>query len=368
MSTEPLITAITVSKSIQDSDLATLAISSSVAAYVRSLTTNASRSSTQQALTIAADILAPGFLPASKGPGRNGNGSERFAKTCQIPFHLLRTDRLAELRAELLRSGSSTSTINKVLAAVKGVLYQCWKSQLVDGETLARAKASLTVVKGTTIQKGRHLTKMELAKIFRAIAKTENPAAARDAALLALLCIGLRRAEVASVGLKDYQAGSGRLVVHGKGNKERAVFLTNGAKSAIDHWILLRGEVLSNALLLQVNKGGKIIDAGITAQSVYSVLLKRSAESGVLCSPHDLRRTFAGECLNSGIDIVTVQHLMGHSSPTTTARYDRRPEEARKLAMAAISVPYVHPTISKNKEEKREISELRDVIRSILTR
>ncbi|NBO46946.1 MAG: site-specific integrase, partial [Actinobacteria bacterium] len=162
-----------------------------------------------------------------------------------------------------------------------------------------------------------------------------------DAALLALLCVGLRRAEVAVLRVGDYTSDSGRLVVRGKGNKQRVIWLTNGAKAAVEAWLALRGTSTTDFLLLAVNKGGKIQPAGITPQSVYGVLLKRSEQAGVECTPHDLRRTFAGEALTAGVDVVTVQALMGHSSPTTTARYDRRPDEARKTAMAAVSVPYV---------------------------
>lgn len=56
-------------------------------------------------------------------------------------------------------------------------------------------------------------------------------------------------------------------------------------------------------------------------------------------SPRDLRRTFAGDMLNSGADLAPVQQLMGHSSPSTTAGYDRRPKAARQRAAGLVSVP-----------------------------
>ena len=333
--------AVQTGRALNDSDLSALAATSPVAAYVRSLTTDAGRASTMQALSLAADHLAPGFLPPSKGRGRAGNGAARFAKTCTLPFHQLRVDRLSEFRASLMRSGAAAATANKVLAAVKGVLQQCWQQELVDGETLARAKAALKSVKGSTLPKGRHLPKTEIARLFRAISKTPNPAAARDAAMLALLCIGLRRAEVAGLKMGDYDSNTGKLVVRGKGNKERAVFLTNGAKSAVEDWIAIRGESPSEWLLLQVNKGGKIAADGITAQSVYAALGKRAEQAGLQVSPHDFRRTFIGEALSAGVDVVTVQHLAGHSSPSTTSRYDRRGDQTKREAMAVVSVPYL---------------------------
>jgi site-specific recombinase XerD len=71
------------------------------------------------------------------------------------------------------------------------------------------------------------------------------------------------------------------------------------------------------------------------------MLNKRAQQAGIKnFSPQDLRRTFIAHLLDAGADIATVSKMAGHANIQTTARYDHRPEEARKRAAELLRVPY----------------------------
>jgi integrase len=130
-------------------------------------------------------------------------------------------------------------------------------------------------------------------------------------------------------------------VVRGKRNKERLVYVVNGAAAALGDWLELRGDQ-PGALFQPINKGGVITSRRLSTQSIYNMLARRGQAAGIRdFSPHDLRRTMISHLLDAGADISTVQKLAGHASPTTTARYDRRPEAAKCKAAGLLHVPYM---------------------------
>jgi integrase len=325
---------------LRSTQLDHLAASSPLAGYLRTLSTDAARQSTQSLLTLLASILAPQAIPEPSGKGRKGNSAERFAAACALPWHQIRTERLGEVRAELLRRGLSVNTINRSLSALRGVLEQCWRSRQLDLEDLERAKSALGNVKGETLPKGRHVGKSDLQLLMASCEKDCSPSGARDALLVALLAAGLRRAEVASARLEDIDLGSGEILVRGKGRKQREVAIAGGCRAALDEWMKYRGDG-PGALLFAVNKSGVVqTGSGMTPQAVYKALMKRSRQSGVEVSPHDLRRTLIGNAFSAGVDVSTIQKIVGHSSPTTTSRYDRRDKAIKRSVMDMLAVQY----------------------------
>ena len=100
---------------------------------------------------------------------------------------------------------------------------------------------------------------------------------------------GLRRDEIVSLDLSHYNTGSGELKVRGKGNKERLLYVDNGALDALNDWLSVRGD-REGSLFNPILKGGKIQDRGMTDQAIYNLLLNHSKQAGIArFSPHDLR-------------------------------------------------------------------------------
>lgn len=254
-----------------------------------------------------------------------------------VPWHLVRFQHAAAIRSELATRYSHT-TANRMLSALRGVLKASWKLGMMTADEYQTA-ASIERVIGETVPAGRSVPSGELAALLNTCA--QDAAGIRDAAIIAMLyACGLRRAELVNLDLAHYERteSGGRLLVHGKRNKQRYVPIVDGAARALGDWLAVRGD--GDGPLFHVignrNRGGRM-----TTQAVYAMLKARATAAGIAAlSPHDLRRTFVGDLLDAGADIVTVQKLAGHSSVETTARYDRRDERAKAAAVARLHVPY----------------------------
>jgi site-specific recombinase XerD len=291
-----------------------------VAVYVARLATGSRRTQTAALKIVAALISAT-------------------ASEMTLPWWALTFAHTSAVRAALA-DRYAPATANRMLAALRGVLKTSFKLGLMTAEAMTRA-CSVDSVRGSRVMKGRALSKGELGALFDACDAAE-PGGARNAALLGVAYgAGLRRAEIVGLDLADFDAATGKLIVRGKGRKERVAWSTNGSRDALDAWLGFRGDE-PGALFYPVNKGSKIVRRRMTDGAVAELLRRLADRARVAAfSPHDMRRTFIGDLLDSGTDLPTVQALAGHSSPATTSKYDRRGDRARKKAAELLFVPFV---------------------------
>ncbi|WP_311774805.1 tyrosine-type recombinase/integrase [Nostoc sp. 2RC] len=256
-----------------------------------------------------------------------------------LDWSKLRYKHTAAVRAALIKR-YEPATVNRVLSALRRVLKEALRLQLIDPGDYARAVDILSV-KARKELRGRALTQDEINKLMRVCFADLSPAGFRDAALIAILRgAGLRRAEVVKLDFKDFDISDGAIKVRAsKGKVDRTLYLSENGISIVNAWIEIKNSA-TGSLLCQVNKSGRIVEHRLTPQAVLFILQKRAAEAGLESfSPHDLRRTFASDLLAAGVDIATVQIMLGHSNPATTARYDRRGEERKRSAAAKLEIP-----------------------------
>jgi integrase/recombinase XerD len=299
-----------------------------------------------------------------------------------LNWSALRYQHTAVIRARIAQA-YAPATANKILSALRQTLKQSWLLGQMTAEEYNRA-IELDPVSGETLPAGRELSQGEILALMNACQNDQktNPntgiktgertsAGTRDAAIIGLMyAAGLRRDEVVSLSLDAYDPGTGMLLVTAKRNKQRTAYITNGAAEAIKDWLAIRGNQ-PGPLFVEVNKGGKVLierkemrvkpfrkiggvdvpnkKAGqtiyrggpMTSQAIYNMLAKRAKEAGINdFSPHDIRRTFISHLLDAGADIAIVSKMAGHANIQTTARYDRRPEEAKRKAAQLLHVPY----------------------------
>lgn len=209
-----------------------------------------------------------------------------------FPWPALRLEHTSLLR-EVLAERLAPATANKHLAALRGVLKQCWRLGLLSAEDYQRA-VDLPAVHGGPARPVRSLSAEELRALVAACDRDPGPAGARDAALLALLFgAGLRRSEVVALDIEDYDRAAGTLRVDGGRRRPRRLTANREGRAALERWLERRGP-LPGPLFNPVNKGGRIELRRLSEQAIYVACRKRAAEAGLPpVSPEDLRRSLA---------------------------------------------------------------------------
>ncbi len=148
----------------------------------------------------------------------------------------------------------------------------------------------------------------------------------RNALILELLySTGVRVSELVNIKLNDIDLSEEKILILGKGNKERYVLFGRKAKEKILDYLK---EKMDDSPYLIVNRyGNKISDRGIR-KILDSIILEASLSYKI--SPHTLRHTFATHMLDSGADIEIVRELLGHESLSTTQIYTHVTSESLK--------------------------------------
>lgn len=158
----------------------------------------------------------------------------------------------------------------------------------------------------------RPVPEEDLGRFFSVIAD------ARDRAMfLLMLRCGLRISEVAHLHLTDLYLDEPqpRLIAHGKGTKERAVYLSPQAERALRAYLAERPQVASDFVFLSYQH------TGLSTTAIHKRLMRYREAAGVSLSAHRLRHSFAHDLLSADVPVTTIQKLLGHAWLESTQTY-----------------------------------------------
>lgn len=177
----------------------------------------------------------------------------------------------------------------------------------------------------------KYLTMEQSASLLQAVS---GPNEKRDYAILMLfLNCGIRRSELVGLNLSDVYED--RIRVVGKGNKERFVYFGSACRKAIDAYLVERSKkILTDNKALFGSRDGNRISVTAVHRLVKKALLQAGLDSTQF-SAHKLRHTAATMMLSGGVDVKTVQEVLGHENLNTTQIYTHIENTELKIAAEA---------------------------------
>ena len=239
----------------------------------------------------------------------------------------LTNDRLTNPESAVPEYGISTSSRARKLSAIKSFYkYLTVRTKLLTDNPVAdmeypKLRKSLP----------KYLTMEQSAALLKSV---EGTNAKRDYAILMLfLNCGIRRSELVGLNLSDVYED--RIRVVGKGNKERFVYFGTPCRKALDAYLVERHQkILSDNRALFGSRDSNRISVTAVHRLVKKYLLMAGLDANEL-SAHKLRHTAATMMLSGGVDVKTVQEVLGHENLNTTQIYTHIESTELKLAAEA---------------------------------
>lgn len=167
-----------------------------------------------------------------------------------------------------------------------------------------------------------YLTPEEHLALLAAVRRAATPFyLARDVAIVTtFLGTGVRLSELVGLTLDcvKFESSQPTIKVRGKGDKERTIPLNELVVDALRKYVQKRPDVTTDRLFVSR------LDKGLSSRSVYHLIKHYLKEAGIRkerVGVHSLRHTFSASLLSRGVNLFSIQKLLGHSKLETTSRY-----------------------------------------------
>ncbi len=238
---------------------------------------------------------------------------DHFSGWLQVPIEEATTKETDAYMDHLLRSRKKPKTINCHFGCIHAFYEYLIEDEGMPLTNPVRKHYRLRLPRPLP----KHLRDEQVATLFKEIKDTRD----RAMFMLMLRC-GLRVEEIARLTADAIDYRSRQLYVfNGKGSKDRVVYLSEYALSALQAYMQKRKFSKEKKVFL-VQKGPLRVKP-ISVRGIQKRIEYYAQKTGIQVSCHHLRHTMATQLLNADADLVTIQDILGHSNITTTQCYCR---------------------------------------------
>lgn len=219
----------------------------------------------------------------------------------------------------LFENNISPRSINRKIISIKSLYSFLYNKKLIDNNPFSDIKLVKQPKKLPNI-----ISHNEIVRLYKTI-DTKTDLGFRNYLIFDILyTCGLRASEIVNIEISDINVDRKEILIHGKGKKDRYVFLTdriitNLKLYLVSHRIRLlsKSGIITNVLFINY-KGYGLTTRGLS--KIINSIINKSGETYKI-SPHVIRHAFASSLLQNGADIRSVQELLGHKNLKTTQIY-----------------------------------------------
>lgn len=234
------------------------------------------------------------------------------------------------------KRGNSVRTRNARLATIRSFFQHVTYS---DPSAVGMAQRILSIPGKRASRKViSFLTKNEVSAVLATLDRTTAQGRRDHALLLFLVRTGARVSEAIAVDASDLRLDTPtQVLVHGKRNKERVVPLVPYVVTTLQAFMKAKPRDLQRGPLFTNTRGKRLTRWGVNhilARAVRAATTSAPSLRRRSVTPHLLRHTTAMDLLQAGVDLTTIQSLLGHSSTETTHHYVEANTEMKRAALA----------------------------------
>jgi len=236
---------------------------------------------------------------------------DQFMRWLTVPLCEVTRKEIGVYVDHLLRRGRTPKTITCHLQTIR-----LFFDYLMNEERISMVNPVTRISLRLPKPLPRHLKDDQVTKFFAVITDLRD----RAMFMLMLRC-GLRVEEVAHLTVDEIEYGRRQIFVsHGKGAKDRVVYMSEDARCALLSYLAKRSLKARGLFLVQK---GPMRGKPLSVRGIQKRIEYYARKSGLNVSCHQLRHTMATQLLNADAGLATIQDLLGHGQITTTQRYCR---------------------------------------------